>query len=293
MKCHIHAEIDATGNCRECGNPLCEQCLKTAGGRTLCSLCAEKLAPPGTIASPGEATPGKPNLETATSGESALEGGEAGALEGAAERPVAVKSRGWIIGVGILLVILIAGGLWWSGMIDPLLETPEQRTERLRKEERFRRMGDLIEYGQGKGTDPKAALFATLLKSATRQDVDSGFYLETIKQGEKVVYANLFAEVKELARVENRGRDEAVRAYFKALSLLSRRGVSRGKSMTPGEFSDLVGNRLPGLADDFSSLSGAYMAERFGDAEPNGRTTDRALSSLANIRDKLKGRGRK
>jgi hypothetical protein len=90
-----------------------------------------------------------------------------------------------------------------------------------------------------------------------------------------------------------KGGEGAVRAYFDALSLLSRRGVRRGESMTPGEFSEMVGGRLPALADDFSALSGAYLAERFGDAEPNGATTDSALRSLARIKDELKNGGQK
>jgi len=93
--------------------------------------------------------------------------------------------------------------------------------------------------------------------------------------------------------ISKKGGEGAVRAYFKALDLLSKRGVSRGKSMTPEEFSDQVRGRLPRLGEDFSNLNRAYQAERFGDVEPNGKTTDDALSSLAKIRYKLRGRGGK
>ncbi|MBN1572964.1 MAG: DUF3488 domain-containing protein [Deltaproteobacteria bacterium] len=85
----------------------------------------------------------------------------------------------------------------------------------------------------------------------------------------------------------------AVRAYLDALNLLSKKGVSRDRLMTPGEFGDLVKERLPDLEDDFSSLNGAYLAERFGDVEPYGETTEDALRSLANIRERLKWSGGK
>lgn len=90
-------------------------------------------------------------------------------------------------------------------------------------------------------------------------------------------------------RLPKGAREGAARAYLKALSLLSKRGVNRERSMTPGEFSEAVKERFPNLGDDFSSLNRAYLAERFGDKKPHGKTTEEAFGSLIRIIVKLKG----
>jgi hypothetical protein len=86
-------------------------------------------------------------------------------------------------------------------------------------------------------------------------------------------------------------REGAAKAYMKALSLLDKKGVRRERSMTPGEFSDIVRKRIPRLADDFSRLNRAYLAERFGEKEPYGDTTEEAFGSLKRIVEKLKRGG--
>jgi hypothetical protein len=53
MKCAQHADVDATGFCRQCGKPLCPECTRDVRGALYCENC---LA--GIVASP-QAAPGK------------------------------------------------------------------------------------------------------------------------------------------------------------------------------------------------------------------------------------------
>ncbi len=57
MKCAVHAEIDATGFCRNCGKALCLQCTRDVRGILYCEAClADMLSKPVTVAagpSPG------------------------------------------------------------------------------------------------------------------------------------------------------------------------------------------------------------------------------------------------
>lgn len=43
MKCMNHAEVEATGACRECGNFFCNSCLMKVGNKNLCHKCAAEL----------------------------------------------------------------------------------------------------------------------------------------------------------------------------------------------------------------------------------------------------------
>ena len=90
------------------------------------------------------------------------------------------------------------------------------------------------------------------------------------------------------ANLPRGGRDGATRVYFKALSLLTKKGVNRENSMTPGEFSKNVNKRFPNIKDDFSSLNSAYLSERFGENPPNEKLTKEAFASFTTIKEKLK-----
>ena len=51
MKCAAHPDIDATGFCRNCGKPLCQQCAREVRGALYCEQClANMMAPQGTAA---------------------------------------------------------------------------------------------------------------------------------------------------------------------------------------------------------------------------------------------------
>lgn len=39
MKCAQHAEVDATGYCRQCGKPLCPECTRDVRGALYCEDC--------------------------------------------------------------------------------------------------------------------------------------------------------------------------------------------------------------------------------------------------------------
>jgi len=46
MKCAVHADVDATGYCRNCGKALCPNCAREVRGALYCEECiAEKVAP--------------------------------------------------------------------------------------------------------------------------------------------------------------------------------------------------------------------------------------------------------
>ena len=51
MKCAEHAEVDATGYCRQCGKPLCQACTREIRGALYCEPC---LA--GLVSAPREQT---------------------------------------------------------------------------------------------------------------------------------------------------------------------------------------------------------------------------------------------
>lgn len=47
MKCAVHPDTDATGFCRNCGKPLCQQCAREVRGALYCEQClANMMAPP-------------------------------------------------------------------------------------------------------------------------------------------------------------------------------------------------------------------------------------------------------
>lgn len=51
MKCAVHPEVDATGFCRNCGKPLCQQCAREVRGALYCEQClANMMAPQGPAA---------------------------------------------------------------------------------------------------------------------------------------------------------------------------------------------------------------------------------------------------
>jgi hypothetical protein len=53
MKCAQHAEVDATGYCRQCGKPLCPECTRDVRGALYCENCLATL-----VASPPAASAG-------------------------------------------------------------------------------------------------------------------------------------------------------------------------------------------------------------------------------------------
>ncbi|HJY88546.1 MAG TPA: B-box zinc finger protein, partial [Candidatus Acidoferrales bacterium] len=47
MKCAVHAEVEATGYCRNCGKALCPQCTRDVRGILYCESClADILSKP-------------------------------------------------------------------------------------------------------------------------------------------------------------------------------------------------------------------------------------------------------
>lgn len=51
MKCAVHTDVDATGYCRNCGKPICQQCAREVRGALYCEQClAGMMAPQGPAA---------------------------------------------------------------------------------------------------------------------------------------------------------------------------------------------------------------------------------------------------
>lgn len=55
MSCAIHADIEATGYCRNCGKPFCAQCTREVGGVLYCEPCLSSMLAqgPAPTATPG------------------------------------------------------------------------------------------------------------------------------------------------------------------------------------------------------------------------------------------------
>lgn len=53
MKCAVHAEVDATGYCRNCGKALCAECTRDVRGVLYCENCLAAMVaqPPATAGS--------------------------------------------------------------------------------------------------------------------------------------------------------------------------------------------------------------------------------------------------
>jgi TM2 domain-containing membrane protein YozV len=61
MKCSVHADVDATGYCRNCGKAMCPGCTREVNGALYCEQClAAKVATPPTMppAGPSSSNPG-------------------------------------------------------------------------------------------------------------------------------------------------------------------------------------------------------------------------------------------
>jgi hypothetical protein len=43
MKCAVHAEVDATGYCRNCGKALCPECTRDVRGALYCEECLARI----------------------------------------------------------------------------------------------------------------------------------------------------------------------------------------------------------------------------------------------------------
>ncbi len=56
MKCAVHAEMEATGYCRNCGKAMCQQCTRDVRGVLYCEPCLAALVthpqPPAPASSP-------------------------------------------------------------------------------------------------------------------------------------------------------------------------------------------------------------------------------------------------
>jgi hypothetical protein len=58
MKCAHHAEVDATGYCRQCGRPLCPECTRNVRGALYCEDClASIVTSPRATAQPPPTSP--------------------------------------------------------------------------------------------------------------------------------------------------------------------------------------------------------------------------------------------
>ena len=62
MKCAIHPEVEATGYCRNCGKPMCSECVRPVRNALYCEECVARLmgipaAPPVAIAPAGYQPP--------------------------------------------------------------------------------------------------------------------------------------------------------------------------------------------------------------------------------------------
>jgi hypothetical protein len=61
MKCAVHADVDATGYCRNCGKAMCPACTREVNGALYCEQClAAKVATPPALppAGPSSSNPG-------------------------------------------------------------------------------------------------------------------------------------------------------------------------------------------------------------------------------------------
>jgi hypothetical protein len=61
MKCAQHADVDATGYCRQCGKPLCPECTRDVRGALYCESCLAGLVsapPPAPAKAAGGSHPG-------------------------------------------------------------------------------------------------------------------------------------------------------------------------------------------------------------------------------------------
>jgi len=73
MKCAVHPEVEAVGYCRNCGKPMCSECVRPVRDAMYCEDCLARLmgipAPPPPLA---PATPGyQPGYQTPFPGEAA------------------------------------------------------------------------------------------------------------------------------------------------------------------------------------------------------------------------------
>lgn len=50
MKCAVHADLDSTGFCRNCGKPLCSQCTREVRGVLYCEDCLAAIVAAPTLA---------------------------------------------------------------------------------------------------------------------------------------------------------------------------------------------------------------------------------------------------
>ncbi len=57
MKCAQHADVDATGYCRQCGKPLCPECTRDVRGALYCENCLASIVSSPQPA-PGETSAG-------------------------------------------------------------------------------------------------------------------------------------------------------------------------------------------------------------------------------------------
>lgn len=60
MKCAVHPDVDATGFCRNCGKPLCQQCAREVRGALYCEQCLANMMAPQGPAAQFVATPAPP-----------------------------------------------------------------------------------------------------------------------------------------------------------------------------------------------------------------------------------------
>jgi hypothetical protein len=61
MKCAVHADVDATGYCRNCGRPLCPGCSRDVHGALYCEPCLAGLIAPAQPGPPWQPPRGGPN----------------------------------------------------------------------------------------------------------------------------------------------------------------------------------------------------------------------------------------
>ncbi len=92
------------------------------------------------------------------------------------------------------------------------------------------------------------------------------------------------AGLADLRRRRRRRRGRLPPDYARALRLLARRGLVRGEAETARSFARVLAGRIPAdAARAFRSITDAYLAERFGGAEPPPLRHE-----LARLRDSLR-----